>query len=193
VYVVQIFGGNLLAVIVGLVVVLGLMAAGMSTLEGLIQSVSTTITSDIIKPLVGEEKLSDLTLIRINKGAIILLGIVAWFIARGQIINPNLSVAILAQNGVYAFFSAAFIPVIMGIFVKDLKPTIPFIASVTAVVVHFLVFFGLEPLVMAGWDFGFFNQFLVGPVKNPAIASSSAIVVSTFVAILLLFFNRRKA
>ena len=193
VYVVQIFGGNLLAVTVGLIVVLGLMSAGMSTLEGLIQSVSTSITSDILKPLLGEERLSDLGLIRINKGAIIFLGIVSWFIARGQILNPNLSVAILAQNGVYAFFSAAFIPVILGIFVKDLKPAIPFVASVTAVVVHFLVFFGLEPLVKAGWDFGFFNPFLVGPVKNPAIASSSAIVVSTLVAFILLIFNRRKA
>jgi sodium/pantothenate symporter len=192
VFVVQLFAGNILAVVVGLVVVLGLMSAGMSTLEGLIQSVSTSITSDIIKPLVGANKLSDAAQIRINKAAIIALGVVAWFIARGQIINPNLSVAILAQNGVYAFFSAAFIPVIFGIFVKDIKTHIPFAATITAVVVHFTVFFGLEPLVEAGWNFGFFNQFLVGPVKNPAIASSTAIVISTLVAFILLMIQKKK-
>ncbi|HSV87730.1 MAG TPA: hypothetical protein VLH61_03735 [Bacteroidales bacterium] len=192
-YVVFIFGDNIIAVVVGLIVVLGLISAGISTLEGLIQSVSTSITSDIILPLSGNTIRNEKILILINKMAIIALGVAAWFIARGQIIEPNLSVAILAQNGVYAFFSAAFIPVIFGIFVKDVKTHIPFIASVTAVVVHFVVFFGLEPLVNAGWNFGFFNQFLVGPVKNPAIASSSAIMISSLVAIILLFIQKRKA
>lgn len=191
-YVVQVFGGSILAVIVGLVVILGLISAGMSTLEGLIQSVSTTITADIIKPLFGKNIHSDKALIRINKAAIIALGVATWFIARGQILNPNLSVAILAQNGVYAFFSAAFIPVIFGIFIKNVRTYIPFTASVVAIVVHFTVFFGLEPLVNAGWDFGFFNQFLVGPVKNPAIASSTAIVAASVVA-LVLYLTQKKS
>jgi len=191
-YVVYIFGDNILAVIIGLIVVLGLISAGISTLEGLIQSVSTSITSDIILPLIGQKDYPQKTLIRINKGAIIALGLAAWVIARDQILDPNLSVAILAQNGVYAYFSAAFIPVIFGIFVKNVKSYIPFAASVTAAVVHFTVFFGLEPLVLAGWDFGFFNQFLVGPVKNPAIASSTAIVISSLLAIALLIIKRIK-
>ena len=41
-------------VYVGLLVVMGLISAGLSTLEGLIQALSTTITSDIVKPLAGK-------------------------------------------------------------------------------------------------------------------------------------------
>jgi len=41
-------------VYVGLIVVLGLISAGISTIEGLIQSLSTTVTSDIAEPLFGK-------------------------------------------------------------------------------------------------------------------------------------------
>ncbi|MEM9983402.1 MAG: sodium:solute symporter, partial [Bacteroidota bacterium] len=40
-------------VYIGLVVILGLISAGLSTLEGLVQSLSTTVTSDIAEPLCG--------------------------------------------------------------------------------------------------------------------------------------------
>lgn len=40
-------------VFIGLIVVMGLLSAGISTLEGLIQSISTTITKDIVEPLFG--------------------------------------------------------------------------------------------------------------------------------------------
>jgi sodium/pantothenate symporter len=38
---------------VGLIVVLGLISAGLSTLEGLIQSLGTTLTNDLVRPLCG--------------------------------------------------------------------------------------------------------------------------------------------
>ena len=37
----------------GLVVVMGLISAGLSTLEGLIQALATTITADLVAPLAG--------------------------------------------------------------------------------------------------------------------------------------------
>ncbi len=192
-YVVWLFSDTGVGAIVGLIVVLGLISAGMSTLEGLIQSVSTTITSDIVKPLVKNGTLGDKQLILVNKGAIVLLAVVTWLIARDQILNPNLSVAILAQNGVYAYFSAAFIPVIFGIFFKQVKTHIPFTASITAIIVHFTVYYGMGVMVETwGVDLGFFTKFVVGQVKNPAIAASSAIVVSTVVALLLMAWDKLK-
>ncbi len=192
-YVVWLFSDTGLGVVVGLLVVLGLISAGMSTLEGLIQSVSTSITSDIVKPLVRKGTLKDHQLILANKAAIVVLAIVTWFIARDQILNPNLSVAILAQNGVYAYFSAAFIPVIFGIFFKNIRTHIPFTASVTAIVVHFTVYYAMGIMVET-WeiDLGFFTKFVVGTVKNPAIAASSAIVISTLVALILMAFDNNK-
>jgi len=192
-YVVQIFADGTMAVIVGLFVVLGLIAAGMSTLEGLIQSVSTTITSDLIQPLFGRKNFTDSGLIKINKLAIVVMAAVSIYLAYGQLANPKLSVGIFAQNGVYAYFSAAFVPVIFGIFFKDVRVQTVFAASVTAIAVHFLVYYGLpawheiQPLSL-----GFFTPFIEGPVRNPAIAASSAIVVSTLVGLIWHLFNKEK-
>lgn len=191
-YVVQIFADGYLSVIVGLFVILGLIAAGMSTLEGLVQSVSTTITADIIKPLFGNKLLSDRNQIRTNKLAIVLMAAITIYLSYGQLIQPKLSVGIFAQNGVYAYFSAAFIPVIFGIYVKNIKTWIPFSASIVAILVHFSVYY-LLPLGVEnyGWQFGFFTKFLSGTVRNPAIAASTAIIVSTLWALVALLISKK--
>jgi len=190
-YVVAVFQGDGFAVVVGLIVILGLIAAGMSTLEGLIQSLSTTITSDIIKPLFGKNFTSDASLIKVNKIAIIALAIVSAIISYDQIINPKLSVAILAQNGVYAYFSAAFIPILFGIFVKNVGLRAPLYATITAIIVHFGVYYLLPVLVSEGYTFGFLTKYLHGPIINPAIASSTAIIFSTIVGLGVHFFTKK--
>lgn len=106
-------------VFVGLIVVMGLISAGISTLEGLIQAISTTITTDIIKPLFGkflseDEKKNSSSLILINKIAIVIIAFVSIYLSYDQLVNPKLSVGIFAQNGVYAYFSAAFVPILFG-------------------------------------------------------------------------------
>ena len=53
-YVITVFSGGIGSLLVGLLVILGLISAGFSTIEGLIQSLSTTITTDLIKPLFWE-------------------------------------------------------------------------------------------------------------------------------------------
>ena len=58
-YVIHIFSKGWVSLLVGLFVILGLISAGMSTLEGLIQSLSTSITNDIINPLFGKRINSD--------------------------------------------------------------------------------------------------------------------------------------
>ncbi|MBS4059915.1 MAG: sodium:solute symporter [Bacteroidetes bacterium] len=184
-YVVKIFADGPLAIIVGLFVILGLISAGMSTLEGLIQSVSTTITSDLLKPLFGKQLNNESKLIAVNKASIVLMGLVTIYLSYGQLMQPKLSVGIFAQNGVYAYFSAAFIPVIFGIYVKNIKASVPMIASITAIIVHFSVYY-LLPIAVSnyGWDLGFFTKFVQGNVRNPAIASSTAIVFSTIAGII---------
>jgi sodium/pantothenate symporter len=57
-----------------------LISAGLSTLEGLIQAVSTSITNDIIKPLFGKKINSDKAYININKAAVVLLAVVTFFV-----------------------------------------------------------------------------------------------------------------
>ena len=192
-YVVTIFSSGWFSVVVGLIVILGLISAGLSTLEGLIQSLSTIITSDIIKPLFGAKIKDESSYMVINKMAIVFLAIVSFFIARDQLLFPKLSVAILAQNGVYAFFSIAFLPIVLGIFSPKAGLKAAVAASVTALVVHFSVYYML-PMMVEAWDLnlGFFTKYLKGEVRNPAIAASTAILLSTVVGLSVHFFSKNK-
>ncbi len=163
---------------VALILILGLISAGLSTLEGLVQTLSTTLSSDIIKPLYPRN-LSDSEMIRLNKIIIAFLAIVTIFISWEQIQNPNLSVSILALNGVYAYFSAAFIPVLLGIFFRRVPLIAPVAASVTAVVVHFSLYYG--SLI----------TYTQGAVGNPGASSAIAILSAATVGLLFLFIYRK--
>ncbi len=178
-YVISVFSGGVLSMLVGLLVILGLLSAGFSTIEGLIQSLSTTITTDIIKPLFGKRISDDSKYIKINRIVIGLLAIVSFFVARDQILHPKLSVAIFAQNGVYAYFSILFVPIVFGIFLKKIKLSAALTGSLTALVVYYSIYYLLPELLRSGIaDFGYANLYLSDKVQNPAIAASAAIVLS---------------
>jgi sodium/pantothenate symporter len=166
-------------VYVGLLVVLGLISAGISTLEGLVQSLSTTITSDIIVPLAknkfsNDEVKKSKSIILVNRIVIMLLAAVTIYISYDQLVNPKLSVAIFAQNGVYAYFSAAFIPILLGMFAKNVKKIVPITASIVAVAVHFTMYYGKLAVPFS---------FATG--ENPGVAAAVAIITSTLIAFIM--------
>lgn len=170
----------------GLIVVMGLISAGISTLEGLIQSVSTSVTTDIIKPLFGkyfpkdENKNSTFTVL-LNKIVIVIIGIIAIYLSYDQLVNPKLSVGIFAQNGVYAYFSAAFVPILFGMFLKDTPKSAVVTASIVAIIVHFSYFYG---------NLGV--PFTIATGQNPGVAGAMAISASIISGGLVYFFTRRK-
>jgi sodium/pantothenate symporter len=172
-------------VFVGLLVILGLLSAGLSTLEGLIQSLSTTITSDIIDPLaggaLGEGEARSRRLVSINRVVIVGLAAAAIALSYQQLVNPSLSVGIFAQNGVYAYFSAAFVPVLLGIFAPRATVWPAALATLTAVSVHFGAYYG-------GWTW-----YLQGSVRNPAIAATYAILASLAVGLLVYYLRDHRA
>jgi sodium/pantothenate symporter len=172
---------------VGIILVMGLIAAGISTLEGLIQSVSTMMTADLVRPVairllpvVGRsypaegERRARLELWT-NRAVIGLLGIVAVWISWGQLVSPDLSVAILAQNGVYAYFAAAFVPVLFGTFMKNVPKYAPMVASLTAIVVHFTIYYGR------------FTSYMQTPTRNPGVPAAIAICLSVTAGLAVLF------
>ena len=163
----------------GIIVILGLIAAGLSTLEGLVQSISTTITSDIIVPFVGLDE-NDKKLPLINKFVIIILAIITIYMSHHQLNHPNLSVGILAQNGVYAFFSAVFVPVVFGIYLQKTPAYAPMAASLVAIVVHFSIYYGS------------LTSYTSGAVRNPAVAAAIAILSALLVGGLLHFISLNK-
>jgi len=157
-------------VYVGLIVVMGLISAGLSTLEGLVQTLSTTVTKDILQPLAGErlgmngEKSNS---VLINKIVIVVMAVATVAISWDQIVNPKLSVGIFAQNGVYAYFSAAFVPILFGMFFKGVSLRAVFVASVVAVLSHFTMYYAMLPV-----------PFTRATGENPGVAAAVAIVLS---------------
>lgn len=163
----------------GVIIVAGLISAGLSTLENLIQSLSTTISTDLITPLFPAVK--KISAVALNKIVIIGLAIASFLISYDQILYPAVSVGIFAQNGVYAYFAAAFVPVLFGIYFKKVKKAAVFIASFTAVALHFIIYYGrLTP-------------YMQEPVNNPGVSAAIAIVVSFVLANLLYLISKKQA
>ena len=166
----------------GLVVVMGLISAGLSTLEGLIQALATTLTNDLITPLAGRllpaegTPERDRLLLKTGRGVIVLLAIAAVFLSRDQLVNPKLSVAIFAQNGVYAYFSAAFVPIIFGMFIPRTPRAAAVAAAVTALVVHFTMYYAKLPVPGTS-----------ATGENPGVAAAVAILASLAVGAAGLF------
>ncbi|MCI4667944.1 MAG: sodium:solute symporter [Bacteroidia bacterium] len=171
-------------VILTLIIILGLISAGISTLEGLIQSLSTTITSDIIESQFGKQLFAgengERKKIQVNRMVIAVLAILAFVFSYQQLLNPNLSVALFAQNGVYAYFSAAFVPVLFGTFFPRTPLIAPVAASITAVMVHFAIYYGR------------LGTYMQEEVRNPAIAATIAILAAIGVGFLFYFLFKNK-
>ena len=114
--------------------------------------------------------------IRYSKLFLLGLAPVIALISYGQIVAPDLSVAILAQNGVYGLFSATFVPILFGIFSERVGKGAIFAAAAAALIVHFGIYYGeLTPY----WN-------------NPAVPATCALAVSTLIATASLVWVRRK-
>lgn len=162
-------------VAVALIIVLGLISAGISTLESLIQSLSTSITNDIIEPITGkaffDRKIWSLPAKLIcNRLVIVAMAAITILLSWQQLVSPKLSVGIFAQNGVYAYFSAAFVPILMGMFFKGVPKVAPIAASVVAVIVHFTVYYAQIRVPFSQAD-----------GENPGVAAALAIITATVV------------
>lgn len=168
-----------------LLVAMGLISAGISTLESLIQSLSTSITHDIIEPLAGkaflEGKLAGMPArLAFNRLVIAVLAVATVLLSWQQLVDPKLSVGIFAQNGVYAYFSAAFVPILLGMFFKGVPKAAPILASITAVVVHFTVYYLRIPV-----------PFSIADGENPGVAAALAIISAVLVGFAVYAVNSR--
>jgi SSS family solute:Na+ symporter/sodium/pantothenate symporter len=161
------------------VVTVGLVAAGFSTLEGLLVALSTIFANDVYKPLARgrgvAEETADRRAITLSKVFLVALAPVVALLSWGQIVEPNLSVAILAQNGVYGLFAATFVPILFGVFVPRVTTAGVAVAAASALLVHFGMYYGE-----------------VGPYwNNPAVPATFALLTSAAVAGLSLLVATR--
>ena len=148
------------------IVVLGVLAAGFSTIEGILVALSSIFANDVLKSVlparVTEAPDWKDRGVRYARLFIVALVPVTLLLSWNQMVDPSLSVAIFAQNGVYGLFAATFVPILAGIFVP--RVTTPWVAaaSVVALVVHFGTYY-----------------FQLGPYwNNPAVPATYALIAS---------------
>jgi SSS family solute:Na+ symporter/sodium/pantothenate symporter len=138
-----------------------LIAAGMSTLDGILVALSATVVNDLYLPLRGEKAGSGLALSRVVLVCVGLFSLaLAW--------NPPRLVGLFAQQGVYGMAAASFVPVLFGVLYRERMPAA--LAAAAAV-------FGLAAHLVMNLGLG---------IANPAVSATWAILASAGLARLML-------
>jgi SSS family solute:Na+ symporter/sodium/pantothenate symporter len=155
-------------------ITIGLLCAGLSTLEGILLALSSIVSIDIYPRLVHAP--SDAAALRAGRVGLLVAGIATAALALWQIEHPTAgTVAIFAQYGVYLLFSASFVPLACGMFVPRARSG----AVTAAVAASVAVYFGTA-------------LFRVGPYhNNPAFLATAAIAAGWLVIAASLLVQRR--
>jgi SSS family solute:Na+ symporter/sodium/pantothenate symporter len=150
-------------------IMLGVLAAGFSTLEGVALALSSIVANDLYGVLARKAG-TDPEVVRgrlLLVGRLVLVALVpvTLLLSWDQLVAPELSVAIFAQNGVYALFAATFAPLLFGVFSRRGSGLVAGLAASSALVVHFAITYGE-----------------IGPYhNNPAVPAACAIVISSVI------------
>ena len=120
---------------VQVLIAIGLLCAGLSTLEGILLALSSIFSIDLSPRLVRVA--SERSALIAGRVGLALSGVVTVGLALWQIQHPTGgTVAIFAQYGVYLLFSASFVPLACGMFVSRAQTATVAVASVTCVIVY---------------------------------------------------------
>lgn len=152
-------------------VMLGVLAAGFSTMEGILVALSSIFANDLLRNVLpGARANPDAwreRSLRYARAFLVVLAPVTIWLSWRQIVSPSLSVAIFAQNGVYGLFAATFVPILFGIFVPRSSRWVVLAASLTALTIHFGMYYA---------KVGAFHN-------NPAVPATLGLVGSVLVGV----------
>lgn len=124
--------------IVGIV----LLAAAMSTLDGLLVSMSTITANDLVLNLAerkehhSEEEQMAFAL-KVSHVVLVIIAIAAFVIN----LQPPKLLGIFGQTGVYGLTAAAAPPLLLGVLFRRVPIALVWTGSVAALVIHFVLFF----------------------------------------------------
>lgn len=122
-----------------------LLAAAMSTLDGLLVGISTITANDLVLNLNKQkmDKAQQMKLaMRASHIVLIAIAVMVFFIT----LNPPKLLGIFGQAGVYGLVIAAVPPLLAGILFEKSSLTLVWGMSILALVLHFGLFFGGEAL-----------------------------------------------
>jgi Na+/proline symporter len=119
-----------------------LVAAAMSTLDGLLVSMSTITANDLVLNLFSTDQSADpekrmALALKVSHVVLVLIAIAAFLIN----LEPPRLLGIFGQVGVYGMAAAAAPPLLIGVLFRNVPFSLVWIGSVTALVMHFALFF----------------------------------------------------
>jgi len=119
-----------------------LLAAAMSTLDGLLVSMSTITANDLVLNLVERRQHHDeeqqmAFALKVSHVVLVLIAIAAFFIN----LQPPKLLGIFGQVGVYGLTAAAAPPLLLGVLFRKVPLLLVWAGSVAAIAIHFVLFF----------------------------------------------------
>jgi SSS family solute:Na+ symporter/sodium/pantothenate symporter len=128
-----------------------LLAAGMSTLDGILVAISTVVVQDLVLAHGKSDGALQKHGLNLSRLVLVALGLISLAIAW----DPPKSLGLFAQEGVYGLVAASAVPMVVGILKPDfVRPTVVGGLALLSVVGHFVgrhIFDIANPGVTAGW------------------------------------------
>ena len=157
----------------GALISVALLAAGMSTMDGILVSASTIAGNDLVLGVMGHriaEEQQPIVALRASRIILVGMGVVSF----GLALDPPQLVGLFAQIGIYGLVAASVAPVTFGVFVRDVPTRWAFAAAIVGPVAHFIGVFG----------FG---------IANPAVPATAGVLLSTLTLALGISWTRVRA
>ncbi len=155
---------------VGVLIGVGVLCAGVSTLEGILLALCAILAADLFLPALRRRRPDrtpaqlGATALRLARAVLVLLGGITFALGLHQVAHPTGgSVAIFAQYGIYCLFSASFAPMLFGMFL----PAVPRGLAMAAALGALVIYLGMSLLQLTPLS------------NNPAVLSACAIFGST--------------
>ncbi|MBW2702056.1 MAG: sodium:solute symporter family protein [Deltaproteobacteria bacterium] len=179
----------------------GVLCAGISTLEGILLALSTIISSDLYLAIFGRRleaargaEGAGRSALKVGRWSIVGLGAVTFALSRWQLTNPTGgSVAIFAQYGIYLLVSASFVPLAAGMFMPRATKGAVWAGALSSVAAYLLTaltawssmannpaFLATVGLAAGGLAFGFvmlWPQFERIVMRKSVLSGTSLLVV----------------
>ncbi|MCB9633216.1 MAG: sodium:solute symporter family protein [Sandaracinus sp.] len=168
--------GKAFSPIVGVLVSVALLAAGMSTMDGILVSASTIAGSDLFLGALGQKLFPNLDqearetmALKASRWILVAMGVGAFLLA----LDPPQLVGLFAQFGIYGLVAASVGPVVYGIFAQRATASGAIAAAVAGPLVHFG------------------HQIAVGFTLNPARTATEGVLVAVVLQGVFLMVSSR--
>ena len=162
-----------------------LLAAAMSTLDGLLVSMSTITANDLVLNLLPgdraqtEEQRMALAL-KASHVVLVVIAVAAFLVN----IDPPRLLGVFGQAGVYGLTAAAAPPLLLGVLFRRVPLVLAWSTSAAAIVLHFVLFYFRDSDWLAWLDL---------TLANPGVTAALASLVAVPPALLLASILNRRA